>query len=234
MKLTESQKYKVKSYIKYIKEARDEKYAEYEVKKDKIIATVSGQKASAFTSLAKSWKALDNKVTELENKKRELNELKNSVEAEESDLKNKIKDKILSIYDDSESAMTLTVECLNSTFTLSKLADSNQPTKTANKGDIISTDYKKVIELLVEQNSDLKDSIDLLIKQCSVLASEDIWKAGKERGVRVNVGESLLQEGIWEKIASTFQKIVIKVKSLFSKVSARQKQINKELLLLGK
>lgn len=147
-----------------LKEARDNNYATYEVKKDRVIAKISAQKASAFTALAKSWQEMDAELKILENKKRELNELKNKVDTTESELKQKIKDRIVDVFDESEQTMTLVVECLNSAFTLSKKTEANQDKVVTPKGEIISTDYKKVVELLLEQNEDLKGTIDDLIK----------------------------------------------------------------------
>lgn len=221
----------VKEYIKsnpnIILEARDNNYAAYEVKKDKVIAKVSAQKAAAFTALAKSWQELDSSVETLETKKRELNELKNKVQAQEEELHVKIKEKVLNIFDDSERAMTLTVECLNSSFTLSKLTEANQDKVVTPKGDIISTDYKKVVELLLAQNADLKTTIDGLIKEASVIASADVVKAGAKRRLSVNVGESLtLNEGIFDRIFTTLQNFGNKIKSYLNRADKRQDQIN--------
>ncbi len=237
MKITEQDKRKIKLFAKKLVEARDDKYADYLIKKDKIIATVSAQKGSAFTALAKSWKQLDKKVDELAAKKKELNELKNSVEAEEQDLHKKIREKVVSIFDDSESTMTLTVECLNSSFTVSQLSDENNPTKVASKGDATSTDYKKVIELLIEQNKDLEGTVNSLIKQCSVLATEDIWKPGKDRRLRVKVdpsmtAESILNEGLWDNVVNFVSKLGIRVKQYFTRLRSRQQKIDQHLMML--
>jgi len=211
----------------YIVEARDNTYASYEVKKDKVIATVSAQKAAAFTSLAKSWQALDKSVSLFEEKKRELNELKNQVAAQEEELHNKIREKVVDIFDDGEKAMTLTVECLNSSFTLSKLTETNQDKVITKAGDIISTDYQKVVELLLAQNADLKTTIDGLIKEASVIASADVVKAGAKRRLSVNVGESLtLNEGIFDRIFTTLQNFGNKIKSYLNRADKRQDQIN--------
>ena len=238
MKLTPLQKLQVKRYAKRLVEARDNTYASYIVKKDKIIAQVSGQKAGAFTALAKSWKELDKKVTLLEDKKRELNELKNQISAETDLQKEKIREKVIGIFDDSESAMTLTVECLNSTFTVSKITDENIPKKTSSAGDIISTDYKKVIELLLEQNEDLKSTLDVLIKQCSVLAVEDIWKPGDKRRTSVKPSDDImksegkLNEGVWDNIVNFVTRLKSKVKQYFTRLESRQQKINQQLMLL--
>lgn len=228
----------VKEYIKsnpnILLEARDNNYAAYEVKKDKVIAKVSAQKAAAFTALAKSWRELDASVETLETKKRELNELKNKVQAQEEELHVKIKEKVLNIFDDSERAMTLTVECLNSSFTLSKLTEANQDKVLTPKGDIISTDYKKVVELLLAQNADLKDTIDSLIKQSSVIASEDVMKAGAKRRLSVNVGESVnLTEGILDRVFNAITKFRIKIMTLLNRVDGRQNQIDKIIFNLA-
>lgn len=239
MNISLKERKQIKLFAKRLIEARDDKYAEYTVKKDKIIATVSAQKGSAFTTLAKSWVHLDKRIEELANKKRELNELKNSVEAEETEVHKNIREKVVNIFDDSESAMNLTVECLNSTFNVSQISDENKPTKIASVGDSISTDYKKVIELLLEQNEDLKETVDSLIKQCSVLAVEDIWKPGKERRLRVKVdpsmtAEGLLREGLWDRIVGVVTKLSYRIKKYFTRLQARQQKINQRLMLIQK
>jgi hypothetical protein len=215
--------------MKYLKEARDNNYASYSVKKDKVIANISAQKAAAFTALAKSWKELDLKVEELENKKRELNELKKDVEQRESELHQKIKDKVVSVFDDSESTMTLVVECLNSSFTLSKMTDSNRDRVVTPKGEIISTDYKRVVELLLEQNVELKDTIDKLIKESSILASDDVIKKGAQRRLSVSIGENL-NEGLLDrvfKVLSTIQKMIA---TKLNSLNRRQNTIQKYIL----
>ena len=238
MKYTYKQKKLIIEYAKRLVEARDNTYASYTVKKDKIIAQVTEQRAATFTKLAKSWKELDKKVTLLEDKKRELNELKNQISAETDAQKEKIRAKVIDLFDDSESAMSLTVECLNSTFTVSKITDENIPKKTSSAGDIISTDYKKVIELLLEQNEDLKSTVDALIKQCSVLAVEDIWKPGDKRRTSVKPSddimksEGMINEGIWNKVVSFIDKMKLKVKQYFTRLESRQQKINQQLILL--
>lgn len=238
MKYTPKQKRLIIEFAKRLVEARDNTYASYTVKKDKIIAQVSGQKAAAFTTLAKSWKELDKKVTLLEDKKRELNDLKNQISAETDLQKEKIREKVIGIFDDSESAMTLTVECLNSTFTVSKITDENIPRKTSSAGDIISTDYKKVIELLLEQNEDLKSTLDVLIKQCSVLAVEDIWKPGDKRRTSVKPSDDIMKsegkinEGLWDNIVNFVTRLKSKVKQYFTRLESRQQKINQHIMLL--
>lgn len=221
-----------KNDLKKLQEARDNNYASYEVKKDKVIAKISAQKASVFTSLAKSWKELDNSVELLAQKKRELNELKNKVEAEESELKSKIKEKITSVFDESETAMTLTVECLNSSFTLSKITETNQDKVITPKGGIISTDYKMVVDLLLEQNAELKETIDLLIKKASVIASEDVIKKGAERRVSVAVGENV-NEAFTDRISNFFAAVSKKIKHFFGNLNKRQNLINKYIINLS-
>lgn len=216
-----------------ILEVRDNNYAAYEIKKDKVIATVSAQKAAAFTSLARSWQELDKSVEQFELKKRELNDLKNKVQAQEDELHNKIKEKVLDIFDDSEKAMTLTVECLNSSFTLSKLTEANQDKVITPAGEIISTDYKKVIELLLAQNQDLKSTIDGLIKQASVIASEDVIKAGAKRRLSVNVEESVLTEGLFDRAMNALKKFKITISAYLTRIDTRQNLIDKIIFNLA-
>lgn len=205
-------------------------YAEYKTIKDKVVAKVTKQGASAFTKLAKQYEELDKELSILEAKKRELNEFQNSVKDKESSLKSQIREKIQSVFDESEQAMTLTVECLGSAFTLSKETENNREKVITKSGEIISTDYQKVINLLLEQTPELKSTIDLLIKKASVIAENDITKAGTARGVRISAIESIVTEGIWDKITSIANKISSKLMGLFSALTNRQKKIN---ILLG-
>lgn len=234
MKLTPIQKYKVKQFAKRLVEARDNTYAEYEVKKDKVIAYVSAQKGSAFTKIAKQWKEFEKATDELAERKRKLNEeLQASKEMEDS-LKDQIREKVTSIFDEEEQAMSLAVHCLNSTFTVSKLAAENQPTTTTKKGDIVSTDYKKVLELLMEQNEDLKGAIDNLIRQCSIIAVEDIIAPGKKRRASISVEESFLRENIiWDKIVNIYNKISTRISKVFGRLRSRKQLIDQQLLLIG-
>ena len=228
----------VKEYVdenkhNIILEERDNNYASYEVKKDKVIAKVAAQKASAFTALAKSWKELDATVEQFEIKKRELNDLKNQVQAKESELHDKIKEKVLGIFDDSEKVMTLTVECLNSSFTLSKLTEANKDKVITPAGEIISTDYKQVVELLLAQNAELKTTIEALIKQSSVIASEDVIKSGAKRRLSVNVGESVITENVFDRVIAAVTKFRTKILTYLKRIDSRQNQIDKLIFNLN-
>lgn len=222
----------VKRFIKILLEARDTTYAEYEVKKNKVIANISKQKAAAFTKLADEWKKFETLEQELREEKRKLSEKVDAAKQTEEKLKDKIREKVAGIFDDSEQAMTLTVNCLNSCFTLSELASKNLPRTVAKAGDIISTDYKQVVELLIEQNKDLQDTINLLIRQCSTIAVEDIVKPGDKRGVRITTSESLLRESLWDNIVRIYNKIAAKIKGYFSKLKTRQSTIDEKIMLL--
>lgn len=204
-------------------EARDTKYAVYTQLKDRVIAKISAQKASVFTALAKQWKELEAYLTDLETKKRELNELKNKVDAMETEAKSKIRDKIVEVFDDSEQTMTLVVECLGSSFTLSKLTDANLPsTKT-----VSTTDYEKVVNLLLEQLPDLKSQVDILLKQCTAIQTVDV--KGKERSVRVGVSESIITEGAFDKLKQWFINLKSKFLQAFDRSKFRQKKISQLL-----
>lgn len=211
--------------IRYLNEARDNNYATYQVKKDRVIANVSAQKASVFTHLAKSWQELDKKVEDLENKKRALNDLKNQISAEEEELHQKIKDKIVGIFDDSEQTMTLVVECLNSSFTLSKFTEANADKIVTKQGEIVSTDYKKVVQLLLEQNEELKGVIDTLIRESSVIAAADIVKPGAKRRLKLDVTENI-NEGLGNRIISALNRLASNVKLYLNKLKSRQNLID--------
>lgn len=233
MKYTSKQKRLIVEYVKRLIEARDNNYAAYEVKKDKVIATVSAQKGSAFTKLAQSWKEFEAKATELEDKKRQLNIEVQAAKDMEETLKDQIREKVVNIFDDSEQAMSLAVHCLNSSFTVSKLSAENQPSTVAKKGDIQSTDYQKVVELLLEQNEQLKTQIDLLIKQCSIIAVEDIVKPGKKRRAGISTTEGMLNENfLWDKIVNAYNKIANIIKRRFQTLEATRKAIDKRMLLI--
>ena len=115
---------------------------------------------------------------------------------------------------------------------MSKITDENIPRKTSSAGDIISTDYKKVIELLLEQNEDLKSTLDVLIKQCSVLAVEDIWKPGDKRRTSVKPSDDIMKsegkinEGVWDNIVNFITRLKSKVKQYFTRLESRQQKIN--------
>jgi hypothetical protein len=208
---------------KVVTEARDNVYATYTQLKDRVIAKISAQKASVFTALAKQWKELESYLSELEIKKRELNELKNKVDAMETAAKSKIRDKIVEVFDDSEQTMTLVVECLGSSFTLSKLTDANLPsTKT-----VSTTDYEKVVNLLLEQLPDLKSQVDILLKQCTAIQTVDV--KGKERSVRVGISESIITEGAFDKLKQWFINLKSKFLQAFDRSKFRQKKISQLL-----
>ena len=225
MKKSKSDSMKNKGYLrtnenKIVTEARDNVYATYTQLKDKVIAKVSAQKASVFTAMAKQWKELEKYLSDLEVKKRELTELKNKVDAMESEAKSKIREKVAEVFDDSEQTMTLVVECLGSSFTLSKLTDANLPsTKTTS-----STDYEKVVNLLLEQLPDLKSQVEILTKQCTAIQTIDV--KGKERSVRVGVAESIILEGTFDKLKQWFTNLKSKFLQIFDRSKFRQKKIN--------
>lgn len=227
----------IREYIKYIRltklsEARDDSFAEYEVKKDKVIATLKKQKATAFTKLAEEWSKFEKLEIELADKKRKLNvELQAAKEMEDT-LKDKIREKVTTIFDESEQAMSLAVHCLGSSFTLSKLTTENEPSVVAKSGDLINTDYKKVVDMLLEQNKDLQETVSLLIKQCSTIAVEDIIKPGSKRRLKVDVGESRINEGLWDRITSAFNFLTTKIKSGLSKIFSRKEKIDQILIKL--
>lgn len=234
MKLTLKERKLIKEYAKRLIEARDNTYASYEVKKDKVIATVSAQKGAVFTKLAQSWKEFSKKAKELEDRKRKLNVEVQAAKDMEETLKDQIREKVINIFDDSEQAMSLAVHCLNSSFTVSKLSAENQPTAVAKKGEIQSTDYQKVVELLLEQNEELKAQIDLLIKQCSIIAVEDIVKPGKKRRANVDsTMEGVINENwIWDKIVSVYNKISNIIKRKFQALEANKKSIDRRIMLM--
>lgn len=235
MKLSLIESILVKKYIKKLIEARDDSFADYEVKKDKVIATLKRQKASAFTKLADEWTKFDKLQEELSNEKRKLNEKVQAAKDMEADLKDRIREKVVNIFDESEQAMSLAVHCLNSTFTVSKLTAENLPTTVAKAGDYIDTNYQKVVELLLEQTPDLSNTINLLIKQCSTIAVEDIVKPGAKRRAGISTSESILKEGpIWDKVVNIYNKIAAKIKGYFNLLDARKKRIDQLLMLIGK
>lgn len=223
---------KLSKYAQQIIEARDDTFADYEVKKDKVIATLKKQKASAFTKLAERWSAFDKLQNELADKKRKLNEELKAAKEMEDTLKNEVRDKVVSIFDDSEQAMSLAVNCLNSTFTLSQMTAENLPTTVAKAGDYIDTNYQKVVELLLEQNKDLTETVNLLIKQCSTIAVEDIVKPGDKRRIRINTSESTINEGVWDNIVNIYNKIKSTIFAYFNRIQTRQQKIDQMIMIL--
>lgn len=207
-------------------------YATYEIKKDKVIASLSKQNASVFTKIAKETKTLSADLEIMNAKKRELTEMQNKLKDRGDELNSLTKEKVIELFGESEQAMTLSVECLGSTFTLSKLAESNQDKIITKAGEIVSTDYKAVVDELLIQIPEISEAVKLLIKQFSVLAESDVIKKGAERRLSVNL-ESIVQEGVWDKVLSIVNKLTAKFKSLFSGLRSRQNKINSMLSKLN-
>lgn len=207
-------------------------YATYEIKKDKVIASLSKQNASVFTKIAKETKTLSADLEIMNAKKRELTEMQNKLKDRGDELNSLTKEKVIELFGESEQAMTLSVECLGSTFTLSKLAESNQDKIITKAGEIVSTDYKAVIDELLIQIPEISEAVKLLIKQFSVLAESDVIKKGAERRLSVNL-ESIVQEGVWDKVLSIANRLAAKFKSLFSGLRSRQNKINSMLSKLN-
>lgn len=207
-------------------------YATYEIKKDKVIASLSKQNASVFTKIAKETKTLSADLEIMNAKKRELTEMQNKLKDRGDELNSLTKEKVIELFGESEQAMTLSVECLGSTFTLSKLAESNQDKIITKAGEIASTDYKAVVDELLIQIPEISEAVKLLIKQFSVIAESDIIKKGAERRLSVNL-ESIVQEGVWDKVLSIANRLAAKFKSLFSGLRSRQNKINSMLSKLN-
>lgn len=233
MSLTSKERNQISIFAKKLVEARDNSFAEYEVKKDKVIAYVSKQKGSAFTKLAEEWRKFEKLEADLAERKRALNTDLQAAKTKEDELKDQIREKVISIFDDSENMMSLAVNCLNSSFTVSKYTDENKDTTVAKKGDYIETDYKKVLDLLLDQLPDLQKTADLLIKQCSTLAVEDIVKPGKKRRASITTTkESVIYEGLWDKIINVFNKLATKFKQIVTGMTKRQQQIDALIMQL--
>lgn len=207
-------------------------YATYEMKKDKVIASLSKQHASVFTKIAKETKTLSADLEIMNAKKRELTEMQNKLKDRGDELNSLTKEKVIELFGESEQAMTLSVECLGSTFTLSKLAESNQDKIITKAGEIVSTDYKAVVDELLIQIPEISEAVKLLIKQFSVIAESNVIKKGAERRLTVNL-ESIVQEGVWDKVLSIVNKLTAKFKSLFSGLRSRQNKINSMLSKLN-
>lgn len=206
-----------------LNEKRDDEYAEYTVKKDKVIATLKNQRASQFTKFAKTWSELNKQVDLFTEEKRRLNELKNEIEAKKDALHKDLREGISELFDDGESLMTLTVECLGSSFTLSKAAEA--------KPDVITTNvnYVKILEELQEFVAG-KDGLQEKFEEITNKYTEIIVTAGKipERGLRVQVKENIFSD-IWSKVVQITQGFTKMFKKWFSKKESELERINKEI-----
>ena len=193
-------------YIDIISEERlPAEFASYEVKKERIIAYLERQKATAFTKYAKAWTDLDAKVKALAEKKVELNELKNSVEATKDELHSNLRNYIVEIFDIDENMNTLVVDCASSTFTLSKKSEENDDTIIA-AHDIVNKDYKKAWDTMYEimkGDDGIIKKMEELIAQCSevVRVGEQVTK-GKERRLKTDLKDD-----------NSFSKLIKAIKS---------------------
>ena len=77
-------------------------------------------------------------------------------------------------------------------------------------------------------------TIDLLIKQCSIIAVEDIVKPGKKRRANVDsTMEGVINENwIWDKIVSVYNKISNIIKRKFQALEANKKSIDRRIMLM--
>jgi hypothetical protein len=212
-----------------IGESRNYEYAEYEEKKGKVIAYLQKQKASQFTKYAKSWTELDFLIEKHAEAKRQLNEIKNEMEDKKNHIHTTLRSEIENLFDDDEKLMTLTVDCLGSTFTLNKLSEAKPDTVVTN------VDYQKIYE---ELNAFVagKEGLQEMFEDITQKYTEVITIAGKtpERGLRVNIKEgNNINEGLFETLIDNISKIVDKFattfKRWFGKKEKELKAINERI-----
>jgi hypothetical protein len=181
----------IKKALTSINEARDYEYASYQVQPtmNKVIAKVSAQKAGAFTKLGKALEKTQSTLAQLKEAKKEIEVLRKYWAGKEIEEKEGLKQEIINFFDDAESAMMLVVECAGSSYKLTQLVENSKDEVIIRRDGIIKTDYKKVVELLIEQNQDLVPVINQLIRDCSTIASEDVISKGDQRRLTVNLKE---------------------------------------------
>ncbi len=207
-------------------------YATYKATSEKVIVSLSKQHASALTRKAKLYKEVQAELAEINDLKRLITTKQKLANDKLDDANSGLKELLPELVDENEKLLTITVECLGSSFTLSKFAESNKDKVINKAGDIISTDYKAIVEQLIIQGGEISAACKLLIKQFSVVAESDVIKPGAERRLTINV-ESIVQEGVWDKVKSIINKLSAKFKSLFSGLRSRQNKINSMLSKLN-
>lgn len=201
--------------------------ATYEQLKDKTIAKLSAQQGSAFTAMVKNILSVDSAIEKLKIEKDKISaELSSKVDLKDASL-NALREKVPTIFNDCEKTNTLVVQTLNASMTLAKMGDSNLPsTKTT-----ATTDFKKVVDLLLEQLPDLRSQIENLTKQCTTINTIDV--PGKLRALRIDANECVLNEGMFDKLINWFHTMRSKFLQIFDRSTARQKKINAMINSMG-
>lgn len=201
--------------------------ATYEQLKDKTIAKLSAQQGSAFTAMVKNILSVDSAIEKLKVEKDKISaELSSKVDLKDASL-NALREKVPTIFNDCEKTNTLVVQTLNASMTLAKMGDSNLPsTKTT-----ATTDFKKVVDLLLEQLPDLRSQIENLTKQCTTINTIDV--PGKLRALRIDANECVLNEGMFDKLINWFHTMRSKFLQIFDRSTARQKKINAMINSMG-
>ncbi len=206
----------------FLKESRlDSKYAEYEVKKDKILVELKNQKAAAFTKYVQAWTELDNELESLKEQKRKLNDLENIHKEKSTELKTNLRPYIVDLVDAEEATMTIIVESQGAQITLSK--ETQETTKEIEKTDYIKI-YDEIYNLL-KDNQGLISQLEEIKKNATTLETT-ISKS--ERSLRMNVKEGIFDD-IVSKIKSVFDKFKMKIAKLFTLNSKRVDEINKKI-----
>ena len=206
----------------FLKESRlDSKYAEYEVKKDKILVELKNQKAAALTKYVQAWTELDNELESLKEQKRKLNDLENIHKEKSTELKTNLRPYIVDLVDAEEATMTIIVESQGAQITLSK--ETQETTKEIEKTDYIKI-YDEIYNLL-KDNQGLISQLEEIKKNATTLETT-ISKS--ERSLRMNVKEGIFDD-IVSKIKSVFDKFKMKIAKLFTLNSKRVDEINKKI-----
>ena len=149
--------------------------------------------------------------------KRQMNDLKNKIASDKTELHQDLRDAIQELVDENDRTMSLTVDVLGSTFNLEKQTAKHAPSKKE------SVDYtaiaKQLIELL-KGNDGLEDQVNKIIKANTKIL--DV--AGKARALRVK-----LKQEAADSSSSVVNKILNWIKTKFNKFIGTLKKSNTSL-----
>jgi hypothetical protein len=158
--------------------------AEYERLQDRVVVSLYGHDAGVMTKLAIAIQEAYDERLSLAIEKRELTTKIRKNKKRWLGLREQARNNIIDLFNSAESAMTLVVQCAGSAMTLSKITEKSKDRVISKTGEIIDTDFEKVVEALrmqFEDNIAFSRAISEQIKAHSSFADDDETKRGHER-----------------------------------------------------
>lgn len=214
----------LKQIIKHIirEERISDNSASYEVKKDKVIATLRGKSSEKYTKLTQEIVRMDQRVKELKSITDPLNKERIELDKELTVKKDILRDKIISeVFDEQEKFLSLAVQGLGAAIAIDKHTEKNDPSTEYREGDVISINYEKAWETLMSMFPDLTAVGEDIIRKVSQIATETKIKPGTRRSLNVKVNE-----GVFDSVKEFITKITNRIKNRFLKIEGKINIIN--------